>query len=107
MKAQRARRLFAMSAVGVLMAAGTALGAAGTASAATPAAAPVHVSTASTSLTHGGGWGCGWWSRWCGGGGFGRGGFFGPGYGGFGGFGGYGGYGGYGFGGGPVVVVVR
>ncbi|MFB7734289.1 hypothetical protein ACFC08_07845 [Streptomyces sp. NPDC056112] len=106
MKAQRARRLLATSAVGVLMAAGTALGAAGTASAATPATTPAHLSTVSTVVNHGGG--CGWWSRWCGG--YGRGGFFGPGYGGFGGYGfggyGFGGYG-YGFGGGPVVVVVR
>ncbi|MFD4971961.1 hypothetical protein [Streptomyces sp. NPDC058424] len=90
-----------MSAVGVLMAAGTALGAAGTASAATPATTPAHLSTVSTSVNHGGG--C-WWSRWCGG--YSRGGFFGPGYGGYGGYG-FGGYGGYGFGGGTVVVVVR
>ncbi|MFE9168289.1 hypothetical protein ACFYNZ_01980 [Streptomyces kebangsaanensis] len=85
MKAQRARRLFAMSAAGVLLAGGAAIGAAGTASAATPA----HVST---SVGHGGG--CyygGWWSGYCGG--FGRGGFFPYGY-------------GYGYNS-PVVIVVR
>ncbi|MEU9212259.1 hypothetical protein AB0D27_31070 [Streptomyces sp. NPDC048415] len=40
MNAQRARRLATLSAVGVLMAGGAAIGAAGTASAATPAQAP-------------------------------------------------------------------
>lgn len=39
MKAQRARRLFAVSAIGVLMASGATVGAAGTASAAVPAKA--------------------------------------------------------------------
>ncbi|MFG2359279.1 hypothetical protein [Streptomyces sp. NPDC048521] len=50
------RRLFAASAVGVLMAGGTAIGLAGTASAATPANAPTNN-------------GCfyrgGWWNGYC------------------------------------------
>ncbi|MGW2643002.1 hypothetical protein [Streptomyces sp. NPDC001348] len=40
MKAQRARRLFAATAIGVLMASGATIGAAGTASAAVPTKAP-------------------------------------------------------------------
>ncbi|MFI8191635.1 hypothetical protein ACIF8T_22920 [Streptomyces sp. NPDC085946] len=43
MNAQRARRLLAASAVGVLMAGGATIGAAGTASAATPAVLPTQV----------------------------------------------------------------
>ncbi|MFI1162987.1 hypothetical protein ACH4UM_05075 [Streptomyces sp. NPDC020801] len=58
MKAPRARRLLAMSAVGVLMAGGAAIGAAGTASAATPAQAP-------TNFRHGC-WVGGWWDPDCG-----------------------------------------
>ncbi|MCY0936925.1 hypothetical protein [Streptomyces sp. H34-S4] len=50
MQALRVKRLFAVSAIGVLMAGGAALGAAGTASAATPTTAVAYVS-------HGGGWG--------------------------------------------------
>ncbi|MFI5682472.1 hypothetical protein [Streptomyces sp. NPDC051636] len=42
MKAQRARRLFAVSAIGVLMAGGATIGAAGTASAAVPSQAPTN-----------------------------------------------------------------
>ncbi|WP_112467963.1 hypothetical protein [Streptomyces triticisoli] len=88
MKAQRARRLFATSAAGVLMATGVAVGTAGTAAAATPATTPAHVST---SVGHGGG--CfygGWWSGYCG---FDRGGFF-P-------------YYNYGYNSSPVIIVVR
>ncbi|WP_327279855.1 MULTISPECIES: hypothetical protein [unclassified Streptomyces] len=48
MQALRMKRLFAVSAIGVLMAGGAALGAAGTASAATP--------TYSVTYVHGGGW---------------------------------------------------
>ncbi|GAA3305864.1 hypothetical protein [Streptomyces cinereospinus] len=40
MKAPRARRLFAVTAIGVLMAGGAAIGTAGTASAAAPAGVP-------------------------------------------------------------------
>ncbi|MFJ7591703.1 hypothetical protein ACIQZO_30895 [Streptomyces sp. NPDC097617] len=68
MQALRVKRLFAVSAIGVLMAGGAALGAAGTASAATPTHAPTYVT--------GGGWGDG-----------------DHGYGGHGGHGGYGGHG--------------
>jgi hypothetical protein len=59
MKAQRARRLFAASAIGVLMAGGATIGAAGTASAAVPPKAHTN-------------FGCfdGWGNR-CGFGGFG------------------------------------
>ncbi|MFE9622857.1 hypothetical protein [Streptomyces sp. NPDC006527] len=42
MNAQRARRLFAISAVGVLMGGGAAVGAAGTASAAAPSDLPTN-----------------------------------------------------------------
>lgn len=49
MQALRLKRLFAVSAIGVLMAGGAALGAAGTASAAVPAQSVTYVS-------HGGGW---------------------------------------------------
>ncbi|MEU7424841.1 hypothetical protein ACGFX8_32885 [Streptomyces sp. NPDC048362] len=42
MKGQRARRLFAASAVSVLMAGGAAVGLSGTASAATPTHVPTH-----------------------------------------------------------------
>ncbi|MBG0855899.1 hypothetical protein I2W78_29665 [Streptomyces spinoverrucosus] len=42
MKAPRARRLFAMSAIGVLLAGGAAIGTAGTASAATPTSTPAN-----------------------------------------------------------------
>ncbi|WP_404952697.1 hypothetical protein [Streptomyces sp. 147326] len=48
MQALRVKRLFAVSAIGVLMAGGAALGAAGTASAATP--------THSATYVTGGGW---------------------------------------------------
>ncbi|MEU2448871.1 MULTISPECIES: hypothetical protein [Streptomyces] len=48
MQALRVKRLFAVSAIGVLMAGGAALGAAGTASAAAPTHAPTYVT--------GGGW---------------------------------------------------
>ncbi|MEU8842165.1 hypothetical protein AB0D97_24010 [Streptomyces roseus] len=44
MKAMRAKRLFAVSAIGVLMAGGAAVGAAGTASAATPTQSVAYVS---------------------------------------------------------------
>ncbi|MEU3059193.1 hypothetical protein AB0P12_23535 [Streptomyces subrutilus] len=53
MHAQRAKRLFAVSAAGLLMAGGAAFGAAGTASAATPAQTPTH----SVGYVNGGG-GC-------------------------------------------------
>ncbi|MEU7729634.1 hypothetical protein AB0B78_31015 [Streptomyces sp. NPDC040724] len=49
MQALRVKRLFAVSAIGVLMAGGAALGAAGTASAATPTHSTTYV-------TGGGGW---------------------------------------------------
>lgn len=49
MQALRVKRLFAVSAIGVLMAGGAALGAAGTASAAVPTQSVTYVS-------HGGGW---------------------------------------------------
>ncbi|MFE2140687.1 hypothetical protein ACFXA3_02830 [Streptomyces sp. NPDC059456] len=52
MQAIRAKRLFAVSAIGVLMAGGAALGAAGAAS----AAVPTHPVTSVTTVTHGGGW---------------------------------------------------
>ncbi|MFK4146704.1 hypothetical protein [Streptomyces sp. NPDC004065] len=55
MKAQRARRLFAMSAVGVLMAGGAAIGAAGTASAAAPAHTPTNFGRC---FDRGGWWNC-------------------------------------------------
>ncbi|MET8243370.1 hypothetical protein ABZV31_02395 [Streptomyces sp. NPDC005202] len=64
MKAHRARRLFAVSAIGVLMAGGAAIGAAGTASAAVPANVSTNVSTNF-------GRGCsdfgrnGWWNNNC------------------------------------------
>ena len=65
MKGQRARRLCALTAIGVLMAGGAAVGAAGTASAATP-----HQTT-----TYRGG--CddrgGWWNGYCDGYGYGYG----------------------------------
>ncbi|MFJ4470680.1 hypothetical protein ACIP2X_24810 [Streptomyces sp. NPDC089424] len=93
MNAPRARRLFAMSAIGVLMAGGAAIGAAGTASAATPT---THVPS---------NWGGDDW-RDRGGWGYNNFGYFNN-FGGFGGYGGYG-YGGYGgYGGSPVVIVVR
>ncbi|MFE6840726.1 hypothetical protein ACFVFI_38650, partial [Streptomyces sp. NPDC057705] len=59
MQALRVKRLFAVSAIGVLMAGGAAIGAAGTASAATPTHSPTYVT--------GGGWDHdrghhhGWW----------------------------------------------
>ncbi|MEV7547126.1 MULTISPECIES: hypothetical protein [unclassified Streptomyces] len=49
MQALRVKRLFAASAIGVLLAGGAAMGAAGTASAAVPTHAVTYVS-------HGGGW---------------------------------------------------
>lgn len=52
MNAQRARRVFAVSAAGVLMAGGAAVGAAGTASAATSA----HPATIHTDRCHDRGW---------------------------------------------------
>ncbi len=98
MKAQRARRFFAVSAIGVLMAGGAAIGAAGTASAAAPAQAQTHVTN-----------GC---SNW-GGRGFGNCGFgfnngFNTGFNRFGFNSGFGFNNGFnnGFGGGVVVIVV-
>ncbi|MFF8945877.1 hypothetical protein ACF1A5_27055 [Streptomyces sp. NPDC014864] len=57
MNAPRVRRLFAMSAIGVLMAGGAAIGTASTASAAAPAKAP----TGFNGCGHGG-----WWDDDCG-----------------------------------------
>ncbi|MEU2714715.1 hypothetical protein [Streptomyces sp. NPDC007205] len=57
MNAHRARRLAAVSAIGVLMAGGAAIGTAGTASAATP----THVSTNRGCFR--GGWDCGFDNR--------------------------------------------
>ncbi|MEW2291480.1 hypothetical protein ABZ719_02070 [Streptomyces sp. NPDC006743] len=86
MKAPRARRLFALSAAGVLLAGGAAIGAAGTASAATP-------QTTSVTTNHG----CGWWSSNCYGHRGDRGALYGPGY----------GYGyGFGYNQSSVVVIV-
>ncbi|MFB7597524.1 hypothetical protein [Streptomyces sp. NPDC056160] len=85
MKAPRARRLLALSAAGVLLAGGAAIGTAGTASAATP--------RTSATTNHG----CGWWSSNCYGHRSGRGALYGPGY----------GYGyGFGYNPGSVIVIV-
>ncbi|MFF8727315.1 hypothetical protein ACF073_12600 [Streptomyces sp. NPDC015171] len=81
MKAQRVRRLFAVSAAGVLLAGGAAISTAGTASAATPDQVTTNR-------------GCGY--GWGGCNNFGRGGFFGNGF----------GYGNGYFGTGVVVIVV-
>ncbi|MFE0450096.1 hypothetical protein ACFW2D_02130 [Streptomyces sp. NPDC058914] len=59
MNAQRARRLFAISAVGVLMAGGAAVGAAGTASAAAPSDLPTNVSRDWCDRHHD------WWGHGC------------------------------------------
>ncbi|BCM66956.1 MULTISPECIES: hypothetical protein [Streptomyces] len=60
MKAQRVRRLFAVTAAGVLLAGGAAIGTAGTASAATPD----RVSTNHGCYDRGGWWGgCGHYDR--------------------------------------------
>ncbi|MFF1484018.1 hypothetical protein ACIGZH_37440 [Streptomyces sp. NPDC058319] len=88
MKAPRARRLFALSAAGVLLAGGAAIGTAGTAS-----AAPAPAGTSAT-VDHGS---CGWWSSNCYGRRGDRGALYGPGY----------GYGyGFGYNQNSVVVIV-